>query len=89
VFTTVAHHDLAGDGESHPGSRAHAYASTTFPELALHLEEAGFRAVETPRSRDARATSPAAVPALDDLHARGYRVVTVGELLAREAHPTR
>jgi peptidoglycan/xylan/chitin deacetylase (PgdA/CDA1 family) len=37
-----------------------------------------------------RATSLAAVPALvDSLHARGYRVVTVGELLARQARPTR
>jgi SAM-dependent methyltransferase len=54
VFTTIEHYDLVRDGESHPSSKAHAYAMTTFPELAFHLEEAGFRAVETHRSWDAR-----------------------------------
>ena len=54
VFTTIEHYDLVRDGESHPSSKTHAYAMTTFPELAFHFEQAGFHAVETYRSWAAR-----------------------------------
>lgn len=54
VFTTVEHYDLVRDGESHRSSKAHPYAMTTFPELAFHLESAGFHLLETYRSWDAR-----------------------------------
>jgi SAM-dependent methyltransferase len=54
VFTTVEHYDLIRDGEHHPSSKSHAYAMTTLPELAHHLESAGFAGLETYGSWDAR-----------------------------------
>ena len=54
VFTTVEHFDLIRAGESHPSTKAHAYAMTTLPELTYHLEGAGFVGLETYGSWDAR-----------------------------------
>ena len=54
VFTTVEHYDRVQSGEHHPSSKAHAYAMTTLPELAHHLESAGFVGLETYGSWDAR-----------------------------------
>jgi len=54
VFTTIEHYDLIRDGQHHPSSKSHAYAMTTFPELANHLEQAGFAQLETYGSWDAR-----------------------------------
>ena len=54
VFTTVEHYDLVRAGESRPSSKAHAYAMTTLPELAYHLEQAGFVGLESYGSWDAR-----------------------------------
>lgn len=54
TFTTVEHYDLIRAGDSHQSSKAHAYAMTTLPELAYHLEQAGFGALETYGSWEAR-----------------------------------
>lgn len=55
VFTTVERYDLVRGGASRPSSKSHAYAMTTLPELAFHRELAGFAAVESYGSWDARA----------------------------------
>ena len=55
VFTTVDHYELVRDGASHRGSKSHAYAMTTLPELAHLAEGAGLVALESYGSWDARA----------------------------------
>ena len=54
VFTTIEHYELIRGGVHHPSRKTHAYAMTTWPELAYHLEQAGFSEFETYCSWDAR-----------------------------------
>jgi len=55
VFTTIERYRVVKDGMERASSMTHPFAMTTFPEIAYHLESAGFRDLETYSSYEARA----------------------------------
>ena len=54
VFTPIEHYEFVRDGKSQRSSKTHPYSMSTLPELVFHLERAGFVALETYASWDAR-----------------------------------